>query len=56
MGSSYEDNKLNEKLAYFDTHWDPHVVADYNENEIMVVKFKGEFPFHKQDGRLFLCS
>jgi mannose-6-phosphate isomerase-like protein (cupin superfamily) len=22
------------------------VVADYNDNEIMVVKFKGEFPFH----------
>jgi mannose-6-phosphate isomerase-like protein (cupin superfamily) len=34
------------KLAQFDGHWDPHVVADYNDNEIMVVKFKGEFPFH----------
>ncbi|MEP5154179.1 cupin domain-containing protein [Planktotalea sp.] len=37
---------LSEKLAMFSTHWDPHVVADYNQNEIMVVKFKGEFPFH----------
>ena len=37
---------LAEKLAQFDTHWDPHVVADYNGNEIMVVKFVGEFPFH----------
>ena len=40
---------LGEKLAQFSTHWDPHVVADYNNNEVMVVKFKGEFPFHKHD-------
>ena len=40
---------LNEKFALFDSHWDPHVVASYNDNDIMVVKFKGEFPFHKHD-------
>jgi mannose-6-phosphate isomerase-like protein (cupin superfamily) len=40
---------LGEKLAQFSSHWDPHVVADYNDNEVMVVKFKGEFPFHKHD-------
>ena len=40
---------LAEKLAQFSTHWDPHVIADYNGNEVMVVKFKGEFPFHKHD-------
>ena len=40
---------LGEKLAQFSTHWDPHVVADYNNNEVMVVKFKGELPFHKHD-------
>ncbi|MEM7730585.1 MAG: cupin domain-containing protein [Pseudomonadota bacterium] len=38
---------LGEKLQQFDTHWDPHVVADYNGNDVMVVKFKGEYPFHK---------
>lgn len=37
---------LAEKLAQFTTHWDPHVIADYNDNDIMVVKFQGEFPFH----------
>lgn len=37
---------LAEKLAQFDSHWDPHVVAGYNGNDIMVVKVKGEFPFH----------
>ncbi|MEM9589777.1 MAG: cupin domain-containing protein [Pseudomonadota bacterium] len=40
---------IKEKLSLFDTHWDPHVVANYNANDIMVVKFKGEFPFHKHD-------
>ncbi len=41
--------KLSEKLSLFQKHWDPHVVADYNENEVMVVKFKGDYPFHKHD-------
>ncbi len=40
---------LAEKLAMFDSHWDPHVVADYNGNDVMVVKFAGEFPFHRHD-------
>lgn len=40
---------LAEKLTHFSSHWDPHVVADYNENEVMVVKFQGEFPYHKHD-------
>jgi len=38
---------LAEKLALFDRHWDPHVVADYNDNDVMVVKFQGAFPFHR---------
>ncbi len=37
---------LTEKLSQFSTYWDPHVVADYNENDVMVVKFQGAFPFH----------
>ena len=37
---------LAEKLAMFATHWDPHVIANYNDNEVMVVKFQGEFPWH----------
>ncbi|MEM6470650.1 MAG: cupin domain-containing protein [Planctomycetota bacterium] len=37
---------LADKLSQITTHWDPRVVADYNDNEVMVVKFQGEFPFH----------
>lgn len=37
---------LTDKLNQFSTYWDPHVVADYNDNDEMVAKFSGEFPFH----------
>lgn len=37
---------LAKKLALFDSHWDPKVIADYNDNDIMVVKFQGTYPFH----------
>jgi mannose-6-phosphate isomerase-like protein (cupin superfamily) len=40
---------IPEKLGMFSSHWDPHVVAQYNGNDVMVVKFAGEFPFHKHD-------
>ena len=41
---------LKEKLSAITTHWDPHVIADYNDNDVMVVKFQGEFPFHDHPG------
>ncbi|XUY30141.1 cupin domain-containing protein (plasmid) [Agrobacterium sp. rho-8.1] len=44
-----ESINLDKKLSLFSSHWDPHVIADYNENDLMVVKFKGEYPFHKHD-------
>ncbi len=37
---------LADKLSQFSSHWDPHVVAEYNGNDVMLVKFQGEFPFH----------
>ena len=40
---------LAEKLSRISTHWDPHVVADYNGNDVMVVKFQGEFPYHMHE-------
>ncbi|MBN8930890.1 MAG: cupin domain-containing protein [Rhizobium pusense] len=40
---------LDEKLNQFSSHWDPHVIADYNENDVIVVRFIGEYPFHKHD-------
>lgn len=49
--ASQTTGKINlaEKLSLFDSHWDPKVVASYNNNDVMVVKFVGEYPFHKHD-------
>lgn len=37
---------LAEKLAAFSAHWSPQSVADYNGNDVMVVKVEGEFNWH----------
>jgi mannose-6-phosphate isomerase-like protein (cupin superfamily) len=41
-----EPINLNEKLALFSEHWAPKIVADYNGNDVIVVKLKGEFVWH----------
>ena len=40
---------LAEKLASFSDHWSPRTVARFNECDVMVVKVKGEFVWHKHD-------
>jgi mannose-6-phosphate isomerase-like protein (cupin superfamily) len=40
---------LAEKLATFSEHWQPRTVAQYNGNDIMVVRLLGEFTWHKHD-------
>lgn len=40
---------LAEKLALFADHWRPRTVARFNQCDIMVVKVKGEFLWHKHD-------
>lgn len=40
---------LAAKLAAFEGHWQPRVVAQYNGNDIMVAKVQGEFVWHKHD-------
>ncbi|MGD1887440.1 MAG: cupin domain-containing protein [Cohaesibacteraceae bacterium] len=37
---------LKQKLSTFSDHWSPKIVSQYNGNDIMVVKFQGEFPWH----------
>jgi mannose-6-phosphate isomerase-like protein (cupin superfamily) len=38
-----------EKPAQVSTRWDPHIIAKYNDNGAIVVKFTGEFPIHLQN-------
>ena len=38
-----------DKLATFGDHWSPRTVATFNDCDVMVVKVKGEFTWHKHD-------
>ena len=44
-------NKINlqEKLSLFHDHWNPRIVAELNGQHIKLVKFQGEFVWHKHD-------
>lgn len=40
---------LSEKLATFSDHWSPRTVAQLNNYDVMVVKVKDEFVWHKHE-------
>jgi mannose-6-phosphate isomerase-like protein (cupin superfamily) len=40
---------LEAKLATFSEPWQPRTVAQFNGNDVMVAKTKGEFIWHKHD-------
>ena len=40
---------LAEKLATFTDYWQPRTVGQFNGHDLMVVKVKGEFVWHKHD-------
>src|SRR4029450_3420164 len=40
---------LAEKLAGFHEHYQPRTVAEFNGHDVMVVKLKGEFVWHKHE-------
>ena len=44
-------NKINleTKLASLEDYWQPRTIAEVNGSDVMVVKAKGEFVWHKHD-------
>jgi mannose-6-phosphate isomerase-like protein (cupin superfamily) len=40
---------LAEKLATFSEHYKPRTVGEFNGHDLMVVKVKGPFTWHKHD-------
>ncbi len=44
-----EKVNLGEKLALFADHWNPKVVGELNGQQVKLVKFLGEFVWHKHD-------
>ena len=49
MSGMSDKVNLAEKLATFDDRWKPRIVADYNDNKVVLVKVEGEFVWHKHD-------
>ena len=37
---------LKEKLAKFDDCWSPKIISSYNDSDVMLAKFEGEFTWH----------
>lgn len=44
-----EKINLAEKFALINEHWRPKVVGELNDQEVKLVKFQGEFPWHHHD-------
>jgi mannose-6-phosphate isomerase-like protein (cupin superfamily) len=40
---------IQDKLAQFDDHWSPKLVAQVNDTDVKLVKLKGEFVWHHHD-------
>lgn len=51
MEEQLKVNKVNlaQKLSLFSEHWSPKIVGELNGQYIKLVKFKGEFVWHKHD-------
>lgn len=47
---------IEEKLSRINKHWDPKVVGELNGQHVRLVKFQGEFVWHKHEAEdeLFL--
>ena len=46
MESVVASINLQSKLEKFTDHWQPKIVSNFNDNDVMVVKVKGEFIWH----------
>lgn len=44
-----EKVNLSEKFSLFHNYWNPKIVGELNGQQVKLVKFKGEFVWHKHD-------
>jgi mannose-6-phosphate isomerase-like protein (cupin superfamily) len=44
-----EKVNISEKLGQFSDHWSPKIVGELNGQHVKLVKFQGEFVWHKHD-------
>ncbi len=45
----YTPINLKEKLAKFSDHWSPKIIARMNDYHFKLVKFQGDFVWHRHD-------
>lgn len=52
-----EKVNIKEKFSLISEHWRPKVVGELNGQEVKLVKFKGEFPWHhhEREDELFMA-
>ena len=48
-GVNIDKISLIEKFSLFNSHWDPKIVGELNGQYVKLVKFKGEFDWHKHE-------
>jgi len=46
---SIEKVTVKDKLTLFTDHWNPRIVGELNGQHVKLVKFQGEFVWHKHD-------
>lgn len=44
-----EKVNITQKLSLFTDHWEPKIAGELNGQHVKLVKFKGEFVWHKHD-------
>ena len=44
-----EKVNISEKFKLFDEHWSPKIAGEVNDTYVKLVKFQGEFVWHKHD-------
>src|SRR5688572_17536574 len=44
-----EKVNISQKLSLFSHHWNPKIVGELNGQQVKLVKFRGEFVWHKHD-------
>jgi len=44
-----EKIKIEKKLSLFNDYWNPRIVGELNGQHVKLVKFQGEFVWHKHD-------
>src|SRR5436305_5716524 len=50
-----EKVNLSEKFRLFEEHWSPKLAGEVNDSYVKLVKFQGDFVWHKHDDEDEMC-